>query len=535
MADAPIVLDVRSIKELSDSSTTWRIDPNAVGYGFNEDRNYRIRKPTEGDRLLIDDEAVETDDGEWVWSPGFYAGQVRAELLGPDDRVRTTYLLDVSPHPDKLGGDIFQSMLDQIWEFDPSLVLGTEPATLPIGHDPRIEDPWLEYARLRSEGDNFVRALSAIVSHPLRDLRAERALLPLQYVRRADRQTALAALRNAGLLTVLAPGDSSATPITALPPFDVPVARETLDSAGNRCIAAIAYAVSRRAVRLREKLQLAVEGESESDTRTALVPRWPRRRDFLDRIVRQLRQLQRVSPLADVTRREISAAGLNAVSADPAYSNAYGSGWRILRNGVEGPPDAERLWISPTWEIYERWCFVRLGNAIRTLKREYDWSISRNHKSGATAAFTASKGGKACIELLLQPTFPAHDRHSNAGFRSISRQREPDIVLTWTDPVRAVKWAVLDAKYRTGRPNVLHAMSSAHIYRDALRWHEKRPERALLLVPRAGGASWLEQPDFIRRHCVGVCALSTETDPERVFRSLFSEDTSGQLSVTHER
>ena len=202
MADAPIVLDVRSIKELSDSSTTWRIDPNAVGYGFNEDRNYRIRKPTEGDRLLIDDEAVETDDGEWVWSPGFYAGQVRAELLGPDDRVRTTYLLDVSPHPDKLGGDIFQSMLDQIWEFDPSLVLGTEPATLPIGHDPRIEDPWLEYARLRSEGDNFVRALSAIVSHPLRDLRAERALLPLQYVRRADRQTALAALRNAGLLTV---------------------------------------------------------------------------------------------------------------------------------------------------------------------------------------------------------------------------------------------------------------------------------------------------------------------------------------------
>ena len=79
-----------------------------------------------------------------------------------------------------------------------------------------------------------MRALSAIARHPLRELRAERARLPLQYVRRADRQTALAALRNSGLLTALAHGDSSATPMTALPSFDVPVARETLDSAGNR-------------------------------------------------------------------------------------------------------------------------------------------------------------------------------------------------------------------------------------------------------------------------------------------------------------
>ena len=535
MADAPTVLDVRSLTERPDRKTTWRINPNEVGIGFSELGKYRIQKPTEGDRLLIDDEVVETDDGEWVWGPGFYAGQVRAELLGPDDRVRTTYLLDVSPHPDKLGRDVFQTMLDQIWEFDPSLVLGTEPATLPIGHDPKIEDPWLEYARLRSKGNEFVRALSAIARHPLRELRAERAQVPLQQVRRIDRQTALAALRNPGLLTILAHKDSNATSMTTFPPFDVPVARETLDSAGNRCISAIAYAVSRRAVRLRETLQSVVEREGESDTRTALAPRWPRRRDFLDQIVGELRQLQRVSPLTDVTRREISAAGLNAVSADPAYSNAYGLGWKILRRGAEGRPDAERLWISPTWEIFERWCFVRLGSAVRVLKPDYDWSITRNHVSKATAAFTASKGGKPCIELLLQPKFPAGDQDSNNGFRSISGSREPDIVLTWTLPGHGVKWAVFDAKYRTGRLNVLHAMSSAHIYRDALRWHEKRPERALLLVPRAGSASWLEQPDFMCRHRVGVCALSTETDPERVFRSLFSEDASGQLSVTHER
>ena len=529
MADAPIVLNVRSLRPPSDSSTTWQIEPNGVGHGFNENDNYRIRKPAEGHRLLIDDAVVDTDDGEWVWSPGFYAGQVRAELLGPDDSVRTTYLLDVSPRPDKLGREMFQEMLDQIWEFDPSLVVGTEPATLAMGHDPRIENPWLEYARLRSHAENFVRALSAISRHPLRELRADRAQVPLQYVRRADRQTALGVLRNPMTLRTLAHKDhedAKATSTTTFPLFDVPVARETLDGAANRCIAAIVYAVSRRVIRLRETLQSAVEREQESGTRTTLAPRWPRRRDFIDQITRQLRQLQRVSPLTDVTRREVSAAGLNAVSADPAYSSAYGSGWRILRHGIEGRPDEERLWMSPTWEIYERWCFVRLGNAIRTLKPSYDWSISRDDGARATAALIGSKGGKPCIEFLLQPRFPAGDQPSNAGFRSISGLRLPDIVLMWSAPDHGAKWAVFDAKYRTGRSNILDAMSSAHIYRDALRWDGKRPECAVLLVPQAGGAPWLEQPEFVRRHRVGVCPLTTDIAPEGVLQSLFHDDFS---------
>ncbi len=534
MTDAPAALDVRFLTDLPNSPSTWRIEPHNVGVGFRELGKYRIRKPASGDRLFIDDQAIESDNGEWVWMPGFYAGRVRAELLGPGDRVRATYLLDVSPHPDKLGRDVFQDMLDQIWEFDPSLVLGTEPAALPVGYREQISDPWLEYVRLRAYGERFVRVLSAIARQPLLELKAERAQLPLQHVRRADRQTALAALRNPQLLPILAHREFVATPMSALPSFDVPVARETLDGAGNRCMAEITQRVSHRAVQLRDKLQRVVGNETESDTRTALAARWPRRRDFLDRIVRQLHYLQRVSPLADVTRREISAAGLTAISADPAYSSAYGSGWRILRRGVEGPRDEERLWISPTWEIYERWCFVQLGNAIQALKPEFHWSVSRNYKSKARAAFTGSKDGEVCIELLLQPKFPAYDLGSNNGFQSISGKREPDIVLTRTDE-NVPKWYVLDAKYRTKRRNVLEAMTSAHVYRDALRWHERRPECAVLLVPRGGGASWLEHPDFIRRQHVGVCALGAETNPQNVLQSLIGEDSSGRFRVAHER
>ena len=496
-----------------------RIRANDVTVGFREGGQYRIRKTGESDRLLIDDEILETDIGDWVWIPGFYAGQVRAELLGPGDRVRATYLLDVSPHPGKLGRDMFHAMLDQIWDFDPSLVLGTEPAALPIGHEAAILDPWLEYARLRAYGGKFVRALSAISRQPLRELRAERAHLPLPQVRRADRQTALAALGSAQLLTVLGFGGGGATPTGALPHFDVPVARDTLDGAGNRCIAAIAHAVSRRAVRFKDELQSITEKESESTTRTALAVRWPRRREFLDQLAARLRHFQRISPLVDVTRREISAAGLNAVSADPAYSSAYGSGWRILRRGVEGPPQAERMWMSPTWEIYERWCFVQLGKTIQENVSGYDWSVSRKHKSNATAAFTGSKGGNRNIELLLQPKFPAGDQGPNAGFQSISGMREPDIVLTRTDS-EVPKWYVLDAKYRTGRPNVLEAMASAHIYRDALRWNGRSPETSVLLVPRAGGAPWLEQPDFIGRNRVGVCALGADSGSQYANASL---------------
>ena len=522
MADSSTCLDVHSSTAPQDGSSKWRIGPNAVSFGFLEGKQYRIRKPAEGGRFLIDDQALESFDGDWVWEPGFYAGQVRAELLATDDRVQATYVLDVSPHPDKLGRDVFQAMLDQVWEFDPSLVLGTEPARSPVGNEDQIGDAWLEYARLRTHGEKFVRALSAVARRPIRELRARRVQRPLQHVRRADRQTAMAALRNARLLTVFADRDSGLTSTDILPTFDLPIAREALDASGNRCIAAIVHAVSRRAVRLKATLQSAVD-QSESDSRTALASRWPRRRDFLERIVRQLKKLQHMSPLADVTRREISAAGLNAVSADPAYASAYGFGWRILRHGVEGPPDGEHLWISPTWEIYERWCFVQLGNAIRSLEPGYSWSVSRNHKSRATAAFIASSNGAACIELLLQPTFTAWDLGLNSGFKSISGKRVPDIVLTRTDRATP-EWYVLDAKYRTTRRYVLDAMASAHIYKDSLRWNGRRPERSVLLVPRGGGAPWMERPDFIGRHRVGVYVLNTDTDLRGIAQLFFGKE-----------
>ena len=55
-----------------------------------------------------------------------------------------------------------------------------------------------------------------------------------------------------------------------------------------------------------------------------------------------------------------------------------------------------------------------------------------------------------CIELLLQPQFPAGDANSKSGFRSVSGRREPDIVMMFREGKRR-RWYVLDAKYRTTR------------------------------------------------------------------------------------
>lgn len=442
---------------------------------------------------------------------------------------RASYELDVSPHPDKIGRDVFQTMLDQLRTFNPSLVFGTEPAALPVGHAGITSTPWLQYWRLQEYGKQFLNALSVISRQPLKELKAERMHLPLQKVRRVDRQTVMTALGVPQLFPILGLPDSGAKPVSDLPHFDVPVARETLDTAANRCIATMAHAVCCRTVQLKRELKEIVNRKSAPETRTPLANRWPRRNDLLNQIEKCLQQLQKISPMADVTRREVSAAGLNAVSADPAYSRAYSLGWQILRLGVDDLPQPERLWISPTWEIYERWCFIQLANALKKKYKDLKWSFSMHPKTNwdlKAAAFTGRKDGKQNIELLLQPNFPAWKNSHNLGFQSISGARKPDIVLKQNDGAIS-KWYVFDAKYRTARRNVLEAMASAHIYRDALRYNGRRPDRVLLLVPQAGGARWLEEPDFIRQHGVGVHAISPETNPRSIFELLSDDFATG--------
>jgi hypothetical protein len=61
-----------------------------------------------------------------------------------------------------------------------------------------------------------------------------------------------------------------------------------------------------------------------------------------------------------------------------------------------------------------------------------------------------------------------------------------------------------DAKWRSGRSNVLEAMESAHIYHDSLRLDGAVPTPCLLLLPASAAVPALGTPEYIASHCVGA-------------------------------
>ncbi|MEO7273200.1 MAG: DUF2357 domain-containing protein [Vicinamibacterales bacterium] len=483
---------------------------------FCETTTYHIVKPGLGWIFRVDDEPLAdapSDPSSWQWTPGFFAGEVTAELVGPQGLGADTFLLDVSPDDSKLGRETFAEMLDELWREDPALVIGSEPATSRIGELGRTQNPWLEFARLRRYAPEFLQAAVAIRAKPRRALEVHRRSAPLHRVRNADRQTVLALARSPAAALVLDDMDPTVN-IPADCRFDVPVVEETLDSAANRAMGALVQALLHRARALRQTLEQLVSRTQSSETRTSLDHRWPVRREVLDQLTVQLKRLSRQSPFVDVSRVEVTAAGLIAVAADPVYARAWGRGWRALRHGVDAAERAERLWISPSWEIYERWCFLRVGKMLAAALPEWHWRRIGNER------WEGASGG-ARGELRFQPTFVSRTQASPRMW-SVSREREPDMVLTVTDE-SGTRFVLLDAKYRASRPNVLDAMASAHIYQDSLRIGSQRPEAALLLVPMAGGAPWLEDESFQREHRVGVCALSlgTEATLPALVRRLF--------------
>lgn len=487
-----------------DHSAAWcelRPLPDANA-GFVEARQYLFEKPGPGWLLRVDDEPLQDapDPGCWLWSPRFFAGEVMVELVG--ERQSARFSMDVAPHPGKIGRDIFATMVDELWSEDPSLVIGQEPATRHIGDLGPNEDPWLEFSRYRRYVPEFLQATSAIRARPRRSLRVQRRWTPLQQVRRVDRRTATA-LGTTPAAALLVGGVEARGVLSAGQRLDVPHVEETLDSAANRAVLALTLALLRRGRVLRDRLQILVQRESESDTQTPLATRWPVRNHILLELGTKLKDLLRRSPFADARRPEVTAAGLTAVCADPAYSRAWNRGWRALRHGIDSPFGDELLWMSPSWQIYERWCFLQLGRRLATTFPDWGWGRRRGDLS-----WTGSLGSRRGL-LEYQPTF-----RSMAGGRaarwSVSKQREPDLVLSVSSEESDPWFVVFDAKYSASRANVLEAMTSAHVYQDSLRIGLRRPDASFLLVPSGGGVPWLENAAFQSHHKVGVLPFSPD-------------------------
>jgi hypothetical protein len=495
-------------QQLGDSSGAWLLLEPTPGQnrGFVETGRYAFEKPGSGWSLNIDDEPladVPGNSSQWLWSPSFFAGEVTAELLEAHGTSSTLYLLDVAPDPKKIGREVFGQMIDELWDEDPSLVIGSEPATRRIGDLGAGQNAWLEFARFRRYAPEFLRALAPIRAKPRRALHVRRTSASLHEVRRVDQRTAVALARSPAL-AVLFGASNDESMLAADSRLDVPIVEETLDASVNRAMLALMLALIRRARTLLDRLGEVVNREADSETRTSLMGRWPVRKQILEDLIARVKFFARQSPFVNVKRPEITAAGLTGIAADPTYARAWGQGWRALRHGLELGERNERLWVSPSWEIYERWCFLRLGKMLAATIPAYGWHRLTNPDRWVGAY------GNQRAELLLQPTFRSSSQ-SRQGLWSVSKERVPDIVLTVQRPDGA-RLLIFDAKYRTSRSNVLDAMESAHIYQDSLRIASRRPEASLLLIPSGGSAAWLEDPAFHAEHRVGVHVLSPVAD-----------------------
>jgi hypothetical protein len=123
------------------------------------------------------------------------------------------------------------------------------------------------------------------------------------------------------------------------------------------------------------------------------------------------------------------------------------------------------------------------------------------------------KAADVTVEVCYQVRCPAIDQPAHRGFQSLSRERYPDIVVTWDSP-SAKRFVVFDAKYRSARASVLDAMESAHIYHDSLRWKGIKPDVSLLLIPRADKVMSLVSPTYHADYGVGAWQIGAESEGE---------------------
>ncbi|VVM76355.1 hypothetical protein PS673_02043 [Pseudomonas fluorescens] len=491
--------------------TRFDISLEALNVGFSERSTYHFIARKDW-ALYVDDVRLEIVNWEgeaaWQWKPGFFAGEVMAELF--DERQERVGIcrLDVSPDSKKLGGETFSAMVDEILDFDPTLLFGTEDAQVAIGAEGGMTSDHLQYSRLRRYGDRLVAGLKQITQKPLTTLRRERGFVRAHQVKRLDTTAIRKAFGSPCGRALLHPEVAEKPPLNEVR-FDVPTAYEDQDNAANQAVGLILSEVIRRCKKVSIGLSVMAAKDEVSNTRSPLAPRLERRLTYLASLQARLERVNSQMPFRGLSNRRLSAAGLNAISSHPAYARAYRFGWFILRPGVLGKLPDESLWISPTWEVYERWCFAMVVQQLQRLCPHLRWK--RHPSTKIDRILWRGVGHGTTIDVWLQVPCPAVDKKPYKGFQSLSRRRVPDIVVTLDSPA-GKRFIVLDAKYRSSRFGVLDAMESAHLYHDCLRWNGYKADAVLLMIPQGGRVPILESPDFQASNGIGAVVMGGQED-----------------------
>jgi len=480
-----------------------RAGPGGLISGLLENTSYLLETNAAERRLYVDDQPlVQVSATRFAWAPDFFAGRVEV-IAVDDDGSEAIYYLEVAPTSEKVGDDGFALMIDAIRQFDQRLLLGQSAACLGFGRAGTGGkfDELVRWERLKQHGRAFLKSAEAIVRMPHARLEPVSQALPLSQVRRLPTD-ALRDRRIVALVTGQPVAEGNVDSIQVH--LRVPAA--TFDTPANRALCALLKRFRHTLVAMRNCVEKDRDGLSAAEA----FGKRTRRLEILHRYDDEARRLLACYPFRSVTKSETTAAGLTQIAANPAYARAYRKGTDALRLGVERET-SEHLRVSPSWGVYETWCFVALAEALEsTLGVDFRPHASRFANSDLTLVASLADG--RCLELLFQATFRSDGLDSNHGAWSLSRERRPDIVLV-VSKGHERRMLVLDAKYRSGKANVLDAMASAHIYHDSLFLGGRRPDTCLLLLPGSPEVASLEDPMTWEAFGVGTLSrYSVEAD-----------------------
>lgn len=423
-------------------------------------------------------------------------------------------VIDVRPHPNKLGIEAFRAMLDELTAASKDLPWGLSPGAAEAAHaasSPAIVHP----AILETELPALLTALERLDREPLAFTERGRAFEPLHRYGKLDATSCRWIFSHPlALLSIRSTAEISPTSGSILF-VDQPVQRTSLAHPATRYIR---YLIERLIAVLRGSHASFVEvarGRREGHRDPEASAHARDLGDLLhDALLRLERSLRR-NPLCHVTSGLPTEAALLALVDHPDYARIQRTTRRLLDPGLmierDGAVDG---CLRRSHELFELLVLLRLCRGLEAVVTD-GWSAratgsARRHILEAFApgiVWQAHGPGGATLELRYQQTFDSFSPR-NKQWWTLSGERRPDFVLTLRVDGELHDWLVLDAKYRSSRASVHQGLADLHVYRDALRWEGRAAEGGYVVAPTVSDdASVYASAEYIRSHRMGVLAL----------------------------
>jgi len=453
---------------------------------------------------------------------GHWIGDSHLHLAGPEQR--TSVRVEVLPRAEKASELSWAALLDELHAWLPGVTAGLEGGGHGAVDTTGSPAPGLALALLPLIPE-LERAVHRVVAEPReRELRYEDQVR-MHTVRRIGGDVIRWLARHPD--AALAAEQWSSSEDAAQDPWVLQsLAISSIDHQANRYVAWLLRRIDLELGRLGDELRRIARAQAGSDTAAWCAAR----ESVLSAGLRALQGLVRCSFLSEIKPEPPSPQALLTVLDDPVYSRVHTLARRLLsprfrlheRPGDEVGPSAA---VRPSYDLYELWTFLAVQRQLSEALPGWSWrsrglgGLSELSGTGAGAAFVANREDGGRIELLFNKTFKLAIDGAGSGPHSLTGERRPDLVLTWRGPGEERAWLCLDAKYRVRKRNLADAFTSAHVYRDALRWSEfgGRCRCCYLLAPAALGecVGWYET-EFLQKHGFGVIRLtpgeSTEHD-----------------------